>query len=472
MANKTLSKLSNNFTWGFEFEIAYIGDLNENNYDFETYEEARNYWDAKIRPKQIKDIVGSYFPYINGDRKRLHKILKNFDLKDYWEYDKRTYSEIIELEYDEKNEIIETARFDLYNCNTLDELFKYVDCDVNDIAELFENDEYYRDTEDEYYQDWESYQTIRENMEDSDYDDSVEIIKELFRDDLPVYKNWAVVSDSSIEPSGAEIVSPILSYNNAIAALENVFEFIDNNTYLETNSSTGLHINVGTFSREDIEKIDLLKFLLFFNDVYVAKIFNRLTFKNKNYAKTLTSKLRQFLKDNNTTLFNANLNQTLINSMNDKYQTVNFNKFNQYGYLEIRAPGNSNYHYEIDKVKSVMGRIAQALTIASDPNAYVNEYGKKLSLLLNDSNIDLFTFNDLVSYTTPIETLQRFINYYNDNIKADELKNIAKEFKNKFSNISKNDLDYINNEILTLPKVENNLKLKKYIELLIKIISK
>ncbi len=117
-----------------------------------------------------------------------------------------------------------------------------------------------------------------------------------------------------------------------------------------------------------------------------------------------------------------------------------------------------------------MGRIAQALTIASDSNAYANEYGKKLSKLIDDDYN--FTFVDLESFDNLIETLKRFIIYYNDNINAEELKKIAVEFKNKFSNPTTDDLNFINDQILTLPKVEKNLRLKKYIELLIKIISK
>jgi hypothetical protein len=468
MANKTLSKLSNNFTWGFEFEIAYTDEINNDYFDFETYEDARNYWYENLKPTpNYKDANYLFRNRMATSPKKLQKILTSFPLKDNWKYNKDYLSIIYRINPDTEFNQIEDI--DFYDCDSLKKLFKYVDCDINDIVYLFRED--YDDLLHDQYIEWERDQIIAEGNYDED-NSAVEIIRELFQEDLPVYRNWNVVSDGSIEPTGAEIVTPVLNYNKAIIALENVFDFINNNQELETNASTGLHINVGTWKGEEQNKIDLLKFLLFFNDVYVAKIFNRLTFNDKNYAQTLTGKIKKFRQNNTTTLFNANLNEALISQLNDKYQTVNFNKFKDLGYLEIRAPGNVDYHKDLDKIKMVMGRISQALTIASDPNAYANEYGKKLSLLLNDEEIKNFNFETMAEFISPYRSLVDFINYYDDNIKAEELKNIAKKFKNSFSKISQTYLDGINDHLLTLPKVENNLKLKKYIELLIKIISK
>jgi hypothetical protein len=464
MANKTLSKLSNNFTWGFEFEIAYTDEINDNYFDFETYDEASDYWYVNIRPKQIKDIVKSYFnKFINGDRTKLKNILKNCSLKNDWEYDKTTFSEIVKYDEDD-NEI---DRYDLYNCNSLKELFEYVDCNEIDIVDLFKKDEYYMDNENDYYIEWLDEQRVAESEEITN--NAVEIIRELFQEDLPVYRNWNVVSDSSIRPTGAEIVTPVLKYDNAIAALENVFDFIHNNQELETNSSTGLHINVGTWKGEEQNKIDLLKFLLFFNDVYVAKIFNRLTFNDKNYAETLTNKIKKFRQDNTTTLFNANLNDALIRQLNDKYQTVNFNKFKELGYLEIRAPGNVDYHKDLDKIKMVMGRIAQALTIASDPNAYANEYGKKLSKLIDlDDDEKSLNFNSDIIHALIV--IKNYFAYNNPT--AENLKKIALNFKEKFYPISLDDLELVNERLSRWFEFEENLKLEKYIQLLIKIVSK
>ena len=70
---------------------------------------------------------------------------------------------------------------------------------------------------------------------------------------------WTIEPDGSIEPQGAEIVSPVFrNLDEALLELEGIFSITDQTIY--TNSSTGLHVNIGTF---DFNEIDVLKLLLF-----------------------------------------------------------------------------------------------------------------------------------------------------------------------------------------------------------------
>jgi hypothetical protein len=77
-------------------------------------------------------------------------------------------------------------------------------------------------------------------------------------------------------------------------------------TFENTNQVTG-ETELGTIELEvteagsknisfSINNLDLLKFLVFFNDLYVLEVFNRSN--NKKYAAELTSKIRKILGQN------------------------------------------------------------------------------------------------------------------------------------------------------------------------------
>lgn len=114
---------------------------------------------------------------------------------------------------------------------------------------------------------------------------------------------------------------------------------------METNDSTGLHINIGTFSKDEINNIDLLKFLLLVGENHVLRVFNR---QNNNTSVSNIKQLIDFLRQEQDIPTNY---EQLIKSINniilehaEKYSFANFSKLTKgLGYIEIRAPGGYNY---------------------------------------------------------------------------------------------------------------------------------
>jgi hypothetical protein len=265
---------------------------------------------------------------------------------------------------------------------------------------------------------------------------------------LPKQNQWQIVTDDSIEPQGREIVTPVLNYSEAKVAIEQIFSMIKNDNNLLTNISTGLHVNVGTF---EFNKIDLLKFLVFFDDIFVAKLFNRET---NGYSKIISNKisdLADYLNGNNKneeiTKDNSLTNQLVLDKMGEKYQAVNFLKLKQFGYLEIRVPGGANYEEKLETVLKLMERIQRALSAAIDSNAYRSEYLKKISKYIDkENNEEVISFNSIIAemknnpYIDKVTNLYYILLNIKNKLKDSKLdKNFIIDFK-KFIIKNKNDL--------------------------------
>jgi hypothetical protein len=186
---------------------------------------------------------------------------------------------------------------------------------------------------------------------------------------------WYVEPDGSITPSGAEIVSPVYSYQDGMKKFKDVLEMIRDDSEMSTNESTGVHVNIGDFS--DISQIDLLKFLLIINENYVLKIFGR---SNNTYTEPYIRRLIQILKSRDGEPYNQiikDLNQYIINN-GQKYRFINFSKLESNGFFELRALGGKNYEYKEAEMIQSINRVFRALEIASDPNDSKDTYLKKL----------------------------------------------------------------------------------------------
>lgn len=218
---------------------------------------------------------------------------------------------------------------------------------------------------------------------------------------------WELESDSSITDSqgrqdhinsddpnnimdgyGYELISPPLPANEAIDAMNEVFDWMKSNK-IETNSSTGLHINM---SMDNLDDLDPVKLILFMGDDYIINKFDRATSK---YSKSQLQNLFWYVKNAGKTSIKTD--QKAENGIYDiakrtlkastKYYSVNFNKLLDEGnkYLEFRAAGNKDYHLRSQDIIETIGRLATALNIACDRNAYRQEFLKKLILLGADN---------------------------------------------------------------------------------------
>lgn len=217
-----------------------------------------------------------------------------------------------------------------------------------------------------------------------------------------------IYSDSSITPRGGEIVSVVFKGKDGLSEamdwLERMFEIIEDNHYvLETNESTGLHINIGTFTKQMagavggyplFTEMDLFKLSVFLGEDYLLDIFNR---HGNQYAGRVLDRLTQYaplsdvLAMNNEQLGKLGLTkirQKLQETMGEtatKYSTVNFKKLTAENYIEFRAAGGEDYHKDFKKIKQTLARIILAVAASMDEEMFRQEYMKKIIQVLSDN---------------------------------------------------------------------------------------
>ena len=197
---------------------------------------------------------------------------------------------------------------------------------------------------------------------------------------------YTIEPDSSLTAdegpdSGYELVSPVMPLDEALDQLEKLFLYIeDQDGDIYTNSSTGLHMNISVPQGNDI---DYTKLVLFSGDKYILDMYNRLS---NNYADSALGQLEarasqmsperaaeamQKMKDN---LEDTAEEYVRAGTGQAKYTSIHIKD----GYIEFRGPGGQYTAQEVDQVMDTMLRFARAMTIAADPQAYRQEYQKKL----------------------------------------------------------------------------------------------
>jgi hypothetical protein len=201
-------------------------------------------------------------------------------------------------------------------------------------------------------------------------------------------KKWTVEPDNSIE--GAEVVSPVFdNLDEAFKNMHNVFDMIS--TSYDTDSTTGLHVNIGTFSDEEMKKLDLLKFLLIVGGENILKDFDRM---DNDYTADNMKKVYSYLSgETMETSAIQKINLNIIHNSR-KMELFNFSKFTTYGYIEVRGFGNAGYEKKGELIENYVRKILRSLDIAMDPNAYKDTYMKYLAKAIDKANPSKFSTSD------------------------------------------------------------------------------
>lgn len=134
-----------------------------------------------------------------------------------------------------------------------------------------------------------------------------------------------------------ELITGPLTWNEAKNIFIKVCEWIDENGY--TTDRSGIHINLSAGNSNDISKLNILYFILSFDEENIYNLFpNR---RDSVYARSIKriypNKLVNF--NNSFEQFNKNIFIT----PSEKYYGVNFTKLAK-GYLEYRYLGGNNWH--------------------------------------------------------------------------------------------------------------------------------
>ena len=206
--------------------------------------------------------------------------------------------------------------------------------------------------------------------------------------------DWYIEPDGSLRPNqddaSAEIVSPPLLANRAMEALKN-FYGLAQGLKLYTNDSTGLHINMSI-----PKKLDPMKLALFLGDEHVLRQFGR---EANEYADSVIKSLKRSIDidsrfadtmvkttgrrdPNRKNKLGPGVQQTLrekiLRDLAKSVQDDHTASISNNGkYISFRHAGG-NYLADYSKVVDTVGRFARAMMIASDPNAYRQEYLTKL----------------------------------------------------------------------------------------------
>jgi hypothetical protein len=212
----------------------------------------------------------------------------------------------------------------------------------------------------------------------------------------PSTKNphYIVEPDGSLDPDdgndqGLEFVSPPLPIEELLSDLNKVKAWADR-TGCYTNDSTGLHINVSVPGwTGGTDQLDYVKLALLLGDEFVLDSFGR---AGNTYAKSAMGKIRdavrknpdraQELMDRMKSGMDQLASKVVHSRSTDKYTSINVKD----GYIEFRSPGGDWLNDNFAEIDNTLRRFTVALSAAVDPEAYRQEYLKKLYKLLDVSS--------------------------------------------------------------------------------------
>ena len=202
---------------------------------------------------------------------------------------------------------------------------------------------------------------------------------------------YVVEPDGSLEgdnpgDEGLEFVSHPMPIDEMISDLNKVKAWADK-TGCYTNDSTGLHINISV-PNYSLDKLDYIKLALLMGDEYVLDLFGR---SGNSYAKSAISKIKAILQKNPDLApqvmdkmrehMEDIATKAIHSGITDKYTSINTKS----GYIEFRSPGGDWLDSNFSKIENTLLRFTVALSAAINPEAYRQEYLKKLYKLLEGS---------------------------------------------------------------------------------------
>lgn len=206
--------------------------------------------------------------------------------------------------------------------------------------------------------------------------------------------HYVVEPDGSLQgddgETGLEFVSPVLPIPEMLSDLDKVAKWAAG-AGAYTNDSTGLHINV---SVPDQTNLDYVKLAMFLGDDYILEQFGRV---GNSYAKSALKKIKATAASNPDRVaemmrqFQGGLNQLASKMIHtgstEKFTSIN----NRDGWIEFRGPGGDwlgEYAAGENKVTNTLLRAVVALDVATKPEAFKQEYYKKLYKTLNPKGDD------------------------------------------------------------------------------------
>jgi len=229
---------------------------------------------------------------------------------------------------------------------------------------------------------------------------------------------YVVEPDASLDgdndgDEGLEFVSPPMPIDELLKDL-NAVKAWAGRMGVYTNSSTGLHINISV-PNYSVDRLDYVKLALLLGDEYVLNQFGR---SSNTYTKSALGKVRdrvrsnpedaQRLLDKMKGQMGDLASKAIHSGSTDKYTSINTKS----GHIEFRSPGGDWLDDNFDKIENTLLRFTVAMSAALNPNAYREEYQKKLYKLLTQDQKGSDTiryFADYVAGKIPRAALRSFV---------------------------------------------------------------
>ena len=176
-----------------------------------------------------------------------------------------------------------------------------------------------------------------------------------------------------------EVVTKPLEYDKAVDILEDILNWISDQTSAQTDKSTGLHINISFDDRNIRFSFDPLKFALEFDENKIFQELDNSRFKSF-YSRSIFD---QLLIDPNIDMSDdkGNIIDKIRLSLGET-RALNTDKLND-EYLEFKYIGGENYHTDVDKVKEFVEEIVLAVA-HSDKHKFDQSDRKKLLDRISD----------------------------------------------------------------------------------------
>jgi pyrimidine deaminase RibD-like protein len=229
---------------------------------------------------------------------------------------------------------------------------------------------------------------------------------------------YIVEPDGSLEgdndgDEGLEFVSPPMPIDELLKDL-NAVKAWAGRMGVYTNQSTGLHINISVpeYSKD---RLDFVKLALLLGDEYVLDLFGR---ASNTYAKSALGKVRdrvrqrpeeaQQLLDKMKGQMGELASKAIHGGYTDKYTSINTKD----GHIEFRSPGGDWLDENFSQIENTLLRFTVAMSAALNPDAYREEYQKKLYKLLTQDQKGSDTikyFADYVAGKIPRAALRSFV---------------------------------------------------------------
>ena len=204
----------------------------------------------------------------------------------------------------------------LDDIDEIDQFTDYFNVDIDELRDMTQNG--WGDAEQEQMnQDFESWMNNRHRQHGGSKSDKIAYVTRAINDEFNTRanttgssaKSWAVIPDGT-PGVHAEITSPAFDIKSGIAAMHRVLNLIASDPHMYTGEPTGLHVNIGTFDQNDIDKVDWLKFLMIMNAERVLTKFDR---TYNTYAPDKLPSIIKSLKDDDILSYQSQIKK--INSI-------------------------------------------------------------------------------------------------------------------------------------------------------------